>query len=370
MAMTITDAIDCVGAPPDEAALRAALTRILSTSDADERESVWRAASRGLLENCGDKVYYRGLVEFSNRCSLNCYYCGIRAGNEGVERYTLSHDAILDAARFCAASGYGSIVLQSGERRDAGFVDFVEAVVRDIKRETVSDILPQGLGVTLCVGEQSRETYERFLAAGAHRYLLRIETTNAELFVRLHPESQGLDRRLECLQVLQDVGYQVGTGVMIGVPGQTVEMLVGDLLFFRDFGIDMIGMGPYIPHPDVPMAAEGRGEWASDDAYRTGLLMVACARLLLKDVNIAATTALQALDPEGRERGLEHGANVIMPTLTPTEQRGNYLLYEGKPCVDEGREDCRVCLSARILGVGRMVAYNEWGDSRHFHSRQ
>lgn len=369
--MNIEKALSIIeGSPDDEASLRMALTTVLSATEADDRRMIRESASRVLLANGGDKVYYRGLVEFSNRCARNCYYCGIRGADTQVERYTLSHESILDAARFCAASGYGSIVLQSGERNEPEFVDFVEAVVRDIKRLTQSEKLPEGLGVTLCVGEQSRETFERFLAAGAHRYLLRIETTNPWLFRQLHPQGQTLDQRLHCLRMLQEVGYQVGTGVMIGVPGQTVEMLVDDLLFFRDFSIDMIGMGPYIPHPRVPMAVQGRGNWTADAAYRTGLLMIAAARILLKDVNIAATTALQALNAEGRERGLEHGANVIMPTLTPTEQRANYLLYEGKPCVDEAREDCRACLSTRILGVGRRVAYNEWGDSRHFSARQ
>ena len=281
-------------------------------------------------------------------------------------RYLLTEDEIVASALWCADKGYGSVVLQSGERHDATFVDLVERSVRRIKSESVSQRLPHGVGITLCVGEQSREAYERFYAAGAHRYLLRIETSSPDLFAAIHPQQQAFARRVECLRTLRDIGFQVGTGVMIGLPGQTREHLADDILFFREMDVDMIGMGPYIPHKDTPLAAQHDAYgWPSADAYRTALLMIAVVRITLKDVNIAATTALQAMRPLGREEGLTFGANVVMPQLTPMQVRKDYLLYEGKPCLDESAEQCLGCLEARIQSVGRTIGYDRWGDPRH-----
>jgi biotin synthase len=341
---------------------------LLGTHDPAMREVIRVAAEQMLLEQCGNHVHYRGLVEFSNACARDCLYCGIRVGNPDVHRYHMTKEQILEAARFAADSGYGSLALQSGEKSSPEFIDFVEDALCAIRETTRSDALPNGLGVTLCVGEHPREVYQRFFDAGAHRYLLRIETTNADLFARIHPPEQQLKARLDCLQDLQDLGYQVGTGVMIGLPGQTRRMLAEDIAFFRSFGIDMIGMGPYIPHASSPMR-----EWESLDlqeAFDLSLMMIAVARLALRDVNIAATTALQAIDKVGREKGLQHGANIVMPTLTPQEFREDYILYDGKPCTDENRTQCRGCLAARILSAGRIVGLNEWGDSPHFFRRR
>jgi biotin synthase len=315
-------------------------------------------------------VYYRGLIEFSNRCALDCLYCGIRRSNGAISRYSLRREEIVAAAKWCAQNGYGSLVLQSGERTDPGFIDDVVWCVEQIKQHTQSDALPRGLGITLCVGEQSEETYRRFFNAGAHRYLLRIETTDPQLFAAIHPPAQQLQTRLAALQTLQDIGFQVGTGVMIGIPGQTLAMLAQDLLFFKSFDIDMIGMGPWLPHEQTPLArSQARPQWNNDARVLLSLHMIALARLLLRDVNIAATTALQALDPVGREKGLAAGANVIMPQLTPTNYRKDYLLYENKPCIDEDKADCKGCLQRRIEMVGRQIAIDEWGDSRHFFTR-
>lgn len=346
---------------------REILAGFLRETDPVKIEPVREAAEITVLKYCGNKVYYRGLVEFSNICSLDCRYCGIRKSNTRVNRYTVSEDAIVEAAKWCADVHYGSLVLQSGERHDEEFVSMVERVVRRIKTETVSSILPDGLGITLCVGEQTRENFQRFRDAGAHRYLLRIETTNPELFRSIHPSEQTLDSRLRCLDYLREAGFQVGTGVMIGLPGQTPEMLADDLLFYREHDFDMFGMGPFIPHKDTPM---GAAEVMTDsERTRMGLMMIALARLLTKDTNVAATTALQALDPIGREKGLTFGANVLMPQLTPLEFRENYLLYENKPCVDEEKEECLNCLRRRVEMVNRVVAEDEWGDSLHFAAR-
>lgn len=343
------------------------LAGLLQETDPKVIEAVRQAAEHTVLKNCGKKVYYRGLVEFSNICALDCRYCGIRRSNTKVSRYSVSEDDIVSAARWCAEVHYGSLVLQSGERHDMDFISLVERVVRRIKKETVSSVLPEGLGITLCVGEHSRETFTRFREAGAHRYLLRIETTNEELFRSIHPDEQSLDSRLKSLDYLKETGFQVGTGVMIGLPGQTPEMLADDLLFYARHDFDMFGMGPFIPHKDTPM---GNSQIMSDsERTHLGLMMIALTRLITKDTNIAATTALQALDPVGREKGLTFGANVLMPQLTPLEFRENYLLYENKPCVDEEKEDCLNCLSRRVESVGRVVGQDEWGDSLHFAAR-
>jgi biotin synthase len=348
---------------------REQLASLLRLEDAASIEMVRAAAEQTLLDHCGSAVYYRGLIEFSNHCALNCYYCGIRRDTPGIMRYQLDKGEIVDAALWCAQSGYGSMVLQSGERSDEPFVDFVEDAVRTIKQQTISERLPRGLGITLCVGEQSPAVYQRFFDAGAHRYLLRIETTNPELFARIHPPRQTLQKRMACLHSLQEIGYQVGTGVMIGLPGQSAEMLADDLLFFKSFDLDMVGMGPYLVHDATPMASWDQPLPSTEQRLRLGLLMIALTRLVLKDVNIAATTALQTIHPTGRELGLQYGANVIMPQLTPLDYRSAYQLYEGKPCMDEDKSECRSCLQRRVESVGRTVAFDVWGDSKHFSRR-
>jgi biotin synthase len=343
---------------------------LLSVRDPAGIETIRAAADAMRQRECGDEVFFRGLVEFSNVCSCDCHYCGIRAGNPSVERYTLSADESVQAALWCADKGYGSVVLQSGERRDAAFVELVTEVVSRIKAGSVSAELPHGLGITLCVGEQPRETYARWRQAGAHRYLLRIETSSPRLFATLHPAHQTLANRQQCLRTLQEVGFQVGTGVMIGFPGQTVADLADDVLFFRDMDVDMIGMGPFIVHPQTPLAVHTATLAAQQqEIYQQALLMIAVVRLVLRDVNIAATTALQAMKPTGREEGLTYGANVIMPQLTPTRVRTHYQLYTGKPCMDESAEQCAACLAGRIRSVGRTIGYQRWGDAPHAQSR-
>jgi len=341
---------------------------LLSLKNPEEIEMLRQRANEVLNLHVGDSVYYRGIIEFSNLCALDCHYCGIRKSNRQVDRYSLDRETVISSAKWCAEQGYGSVVLQSGERRDPAFVDFVEDLIREIKRTTVSGKLPNGVGITLSVGEQSFETYKRFFEAGAHRYLLRIETTDEELYQTLHPASQKLEDRILCLDYLKEAGFQVGTGVMIGSPGQKTAMLARDILFFRDRDIDMIGMGPYLVHNQTPMASKGQMD--KEDLLQLSLNMIAVCRIVLKDVNIAATTALQAVVPDGRERGLSYGANVTMPNITPTEVRSSYKLYEGKPCMDEGRQECKSCLLGRVRSIGRDVAFDQWGDSKHYAIRR
>ncbi|GAA0554445.1 biotin synthase [Rhizomicrobium palustre] len=347
---------------------RADLIKLLSAKAEDEIEAVRAEAERVLLAECGNGVYLRGLVEASNACACDCLYCGIRKSNREVNRYTLSLEDILSCARQCAEMGYGSMVIQSGERADKKFIDLIEEAVRRIRIETVSEKQPEGLGITLCIGQQTKETYQRLYAAGAHRYLLRIESTNPKLFAAIHPAEQSFESRVECLKLLREVGYQVGTGVMIGLPGQTLEDLADDILFFSTLDIDMIGMGPFIPHAGTPL-----GDLPCPDVaerLRLAFLMIAVTRLKLRDVNIAATTALQALDPIGREKGLRFGANVIMPQMSPTEVRADYQLYPGKPCIDENAKDCQSCLNMRVEFAGRKIGLYAWGDSLHARKRQ
>jgi biotin synthase len=344
------------------------LSAILGAKAVSDIEVIRRAAETVLLEQCGPQVHLRGLVESSNACSCDCLYCGIRKSNKGVNRYTLTADEIVACARVCSDMGYGSMVIQSGERSDKKFIDLTIEAVRRIKRETRRETQPEGLGITLCIGQQSRETYQRLFDAGAHRYLLRIETTNPALFARIHPGDQTFESRLECLALLRDIGYQVGTGVMIGLPGQTLEDLANDILFYKKHDIDMVGMGPFIPDPETPLGCELCPDIAK--RVRLSLLMIAATRLTLRDVNIASTTALQALDPIGREKGLRFGANVIMPQITPPQVRKDYQLYPGKPCLDENALECHSCLGARIAFASRAIGYNVWGDSVHARQRQ
>lgn len=347
------------------------MIRILSAKDKDDIELIRKKAYSIMKKNCGEKVYYRGLLEFSNICVNDCYYCGIRKSNKEANRFLLTKNEIIKIAVWCAEQGYASIVLQSGERKDKEFIDFVENVLNIIKEKTISKTLPYGLGITLCVGEQDYDTYLRFFKAGAHRYLLRIETTSPRLFKELHPENQTLNSRKKCLQMLKKIGYQVGTGVMIGIPGQTIGDLADDIIFFKEQDIDMIGMGPYIVHQQTPMQKyEQEMEQRKDDVFNLSMKMIAAVRLVLKDVNIAATTALQAMNPIGREKGLRFGANVVMPLVTPSGVRKDYQLYEDKPCVDEQASQCRECLLNRIKGLNREVGFNEWGDSKHFFNRK
>ncbi|MEM4248211.1 MAG: [FeFe] hydrogenase H-cluster radical SAM maturase HydE [Candidatus Nanoarchaeia archaeon] len=336
---------------------------LLSLQNKEEIEALYKKAYEIKTSLLGKKVYFRGLIEFSNICEKDCSYCGIRKSNKNLERFMMTEDEIISEAKFALENNYGSIVLQSGERTDKYFVDFVENIVRKIK-----GISEGKLGITLCLGEQTEETYKKWFSAGAHRYLLRIETSNPELYKKIHPPDHSFENRKKCLQILRECGYQVGTGVMIGIPGQTIYDLASDILFFKEMDVDMIGMGPYIPHKDTPLGKYTKIN--SEDQLELGLKMIAVARICLKDVNIASTTALQALSPTGRELGILAGANIIMPNLTETKYRPAYKLYDGKPCLDENSAMCKSCLQKRIEAIGETIAFGEWGDSKHFAKRK
>jgi biotin synthase len=336
---------------------------LLLNSEGGERQQLFQQAQDVKLQAVGNKVYFRGLVEFSNICSKDCLYCGIRKSNEKVIRYEASDEEILEACRFAWINRFGSVVLQSGENSSPAFVQRINILLRKIKETSNNE-----LGITLSCGEQSPETYRQWYESGAHRYLLRIESSNPDLYRKIHPDNEfhSFDRRLQALTDLKAAGYQVGTGVMIGFPFQTLEDLADDLLFFKRMDIDMVGMGPYIEHEDTPMYQFRNQLKTKQQRFDLALKMVATLRLLMPDINIAAATALQAIDPAGREKALTIGANILMPNLTPCIYRKEYQLYENKPCLDEDAELCRNCLEARIELAGCEIGYGEWGDSKHF----
>jgi biotin synthase len=333
---------------------------LLSLSNKADIQQLYERAYQVKCDNVSNQVYLRGIIEFSNICIKDCNYCGIRKSNKSVKRFQMSKEEIVNATIWAYKSNYGSVVLQSGERSDPEFIDFVEDVLKTIKVKTNHKI-----GITISLGEQTQETYQRWFDAGAHRYLLRIETSNPELYKSLHPADCSFETRVQSLAYLRDTGYQVGTGVMIGLPGQTFANLADDVIFFRDKDIDMIGMGPYIPHHDTPMAEE-IDNYNNETQLELGLKMVAVTRIVLKDVNIAAATALQALKFDGREMGLKAGANIIMPNVSDTKYREAYQLYDNKPCIDENSSQCRSCLTQRVINTGESIGFDQWGDSPHF----
>ena len=344
---------------------RGDLSYILNITDEQELEELFAKAYEIKKRYIGKVVSLRGIIEFSNICSKDCYYCGIRKSNSKVRRFQMALDEIYAEAEWAWQQNYGSVVLQSGERSDDEFVDFVAEALAGIKKLSNGE-----LGITISLGEQTLETYRRWREAGAHRYLLRIESSNKELYDSLHPDSHDFERRKECIKFLQQAGFQTGTGVLIGFPGQTPDDLVNDLLFFKELDIDMIGMGPYLAHPETPLAVKmPEFEEYRSRQLKLGLKMIAAARLLLRDINIASTTALQALDSRGRELGLLAGGNVIMPNVTDTKFRPSYKLYEHKPGVNENSEESRDALEKSIANIGETICYGSWGDSAHYFAR-
>jgi len=333
-----------------------------------EEKDLLLARGRAIRDKeIGTKVYFRGLIEFSNICGKDCYYCGIRRSNANVHRYNLTDEQILEAARFAHENRYGSLVLQSGELESPAYTRRIETLVREIK-----ELSGGKLGITLSLGEQEPEVYQRWFDAGAHRYLLRIETSSAELYGRIHPDDTAHShaRRLECLRSLRSIGYQTGTGVMIGLPFQDSDHLVEDLLFMKEIDVDMAGMGPYIEHPDTPLFRYRDELLPIGDRFELALRMIATLRILMPDINIAAATALQAIDPLGREKAIRAGANIIMPNITPGKFRNDYSLYVNKPCVDEEPDECLNCLDVRVQLADGEIGYGEWGDSIHFRRRK
>jgi len=298
---------------------------------------------------CGDEVHIRALMEISNVCSRNCNYCGLRSENKKLGRYTMKPFEIIEAASFIHNKGLKTVVLQSGENPYYTGPLLAE-VIREIKNKT-------DLAITLCIGERTEEDYRLWKEAGAERYLLRHETAHCEHYALLHPDSD-FNSRIECLKRLRNLGYQVGAGCMVGSPFQTQEHLAGDIEFIKSFQPDMIGIGPYISHPDTPFFAYPPG------TVEMTLKMVALARIVTGDALIPATTAIGTIDELGREKALAAGADVVMPNFTPLKYRKLYEIYPDKICIDEDGDHCLPCIKMRIKATGRTIA------SGHGHSRK
>lgn len=345
----------------------------------ETNNNLFKEAYNLKIKHRGPKVYFRGLIEISNVCAKNCLYCGIRKGNPCVDRYVLPDNQVMESARFAIDAGYGSIALQGGERQDSEWVERIARLIREIKGLGGTS---QPLGITLSLGEQSSEVFRYWKQAGADRYLLRIEASDEQLYSKIHPsgtKNHSYSTRLQALYDLKSAGYLLGTGVMIGLPYQTRANLDNDLKFFKELEVDMVGMGPYIPHELTPLgklvaqwkqnmeSTEFRGDfWNLSDKQllNLSLEMVARLRCLMPHINIAATTALQVLDPLGREKAIMAGANVIMPNITVTEAKRNYNLYEGKPGLQDDAQATKDFLLKNLESVGAVVGWNERGDWR------
>ncbi len=345
---------------------RERLATLLRSTGTEEDELFERSASvkQAYL---GHSVYLRGLIELSNICEKDCFYCGIRHSNRELNRYRLTHKEVLDAIRFAHVKGFGSVAIQSGERSSAAFIRGIDKIVRDGQKITGGEI-----GITLSCGEQTEETYRRWYESGAERYLLRIETSSEKLYKRLHPadEKHSYARRIRAIEALRKTGYQTGSGVMIGLPFQSEEDLADDLLFMREMDIDMCGMGPYLEHAATPLREERHRLRPLRERLSLALRMVALLRILMPDINIAATTALQAIDKGGREAAIRIGANVLMPNITPAQYREDYFLYENKPLSARNDEEELGYLEARLKAIGHRIGYHRKGNSLRYEKRK
>lgn len=332
-----------------------------------EAKFLYQKAKEVKSSQVGDKVYLRGLIEFSNLCVKDCFYCGIRKSNKNVQRYSLSDREIIQAAKFAFDEHYGSIVLQSGEVKSREFENRVDRLLKQIRK-----ITGDNFGITLSCGEQNESTYSRWFESGANRYLLRFETSNKELYNNIHPNDSLhiFEKRIESLRVLKKTGYQVGTGFMVGLPGQNLSHIADDILFMKAIDIDMCGIGPYIEHKETPLFERRITLMPLNARFELTLKVLAILRIMMKDINIAATTALQSIDKLGREKAIQVAANVFMPNITPQSYRKNYNLYDNKPCIAESPVECKSCTAARIILANGEVAFGEAGDSKHYLHRK
>ena len=317
-------------------------------SDQDNQQDLFKRADAVRHQYVGDAVHLRGLIEFSNRCRNNCLYCGIRRDNPNIARYRLTEEEIIEQAKLAVRLGFKTIVLQSGE--DVFYQkDNFSRVIETIKKMDVA--------LTLSVGERTYQEYKAWKEAGADRYLMRIETTDKDLYHKLDP-GMSWDHRHECLMMIKDLGYELGSGIMVGLPGQTIESIADDLLYLKKIGVDMAGIGPFIPHPDTPLKD------SAQDNFDLSLRTMALMRLLMPDINIPATTAMETLRPMGRILALKAGANVVMPNMTEQKYRKLYMLYPGKICLNDTPEVCKTCIGFKIESIGRTIGTGYGGHKK------
>ena len=330
----------------------AELLQLITSTEADTNQLLATAANKIRQQYYGKKVYIRGLIEFTNYCKNNCYYCGIRAGNAHAQRYRLSKEQILDCCAEGYKLGFRTFVLQGGE--DPYFTDErICEIVAAIRKQHPD------CAITLSIGEKERASYQAYFDAGASRYLLRHETADAEHYAKLHPASMSLANRKRCLFDLKEIGYQVGSGFMVGSPYQTPQNLLADLRFLQELQPDMIGIGPYITHEQTPFA-----EQKSGTAEQT-LRLLSMLRLMFPYALLPSTTALGTIHPNGRELGLKAGGNVVMPNLSPVNVRKLYELYENKICTGEEAAQCRGCLEARVRLAGYEIVTDRGDVARN-----
>lgn len=310
--------------------------------DDTKNEWLFSLADKVRKENVGDSVHLRGLVEFSNICKCECKYCGLNRNNDKIDRYRILKDEIIKIISHASEMGYKTIVLQSGED---GYYS------TDKMLEIIKAVKEFDFALTLSIGERTYEDYKVFKDAGADRYLIRIETTDRELYKQMHP-NMDFDNRLRCLNDLKELGYEVGTGCLVGLPNQTIESLANDILFFKEINADMVGIGPFIPHPQTSLKDSPKG------SFTLALKVMALTRIMLPDINIPATTAMETLNTNGRIIALKSGANVVMPNITSRQYRAKYEIYPNKICINDSPDKCRNCIGAKINSIGRTVATN------------
>ena len=305
-----------------------------------KKTNLFKSADETRKKYVGNEVHLRGLIEFSNICRQKCKYCGLRCENKNIDRYRILKDEILKYAKTAVKMGYRTLVFQSGE--DSYYNT-------DRMCEIISEIKKLDVAVTLSIGERTYEEYKAFKLAGADRYLLRIETTDENLYKEMHPD-MSFENRVNCLYNLKKLGYETGTGCLVGLPNQTIDSLADDILFFKEIDADMVGIGPFIPHPETPLKDEAKG------SFELALKVMAITRIMLKDINIPATTAMETLNPNGRIIALQSGANVVMPNVTSQEYRSKYEIYPNKICINENPDKCRGCIELKIQSIGRKIS--------------
>lgn len=322
------------------------IIEILKSENANE---IYKKADKIRREHCGNIVHLRALIEFSNFCKKQCLYCGINAKNKNVKRYRLSEQDIVKSAKYAQKIGIKTIVLQSGE--DDYF---------DVKKmcSIIEKIKELNLVITLSIGEKTKDEYRAYKDSGADRYLLRIETTDENLYKKLHPNSD-FKNRLKCLYNLKELGFELGSGIMVGLPQQSIESIADDILFFKKIDVDMVGLGPFISNSETELKNFPNG------SYELALRSIAATRLLMPDINIPATTAMETLLKEGRKIALQSGANVVMPNITPQNIRGNYSLYPNKQSVNALDDDSLNLLREEIASIGDSIS-DDFGTSLHF----
>lgn len=322
---------------------------LIENRNQETAEYLFEKARRLQHKHFGNRVYTRGLIEFTNYCKNDCYYCGIRRSNRNAERYRLSKEQILECCQTGYELGFRTFVLQGGE--DGWFTqEKLEGIVRAIKTDYPD------CAITLSLGERSKESYEGLFGAGADRYLLRHETADPGHYQSLHPAELSAEHRKQCLWDLKEIGYQTGTGFMVGSPGQTPAQLAEDMMFIRKLEPHMVGIGPFVPHHDTPFAQETGG------TVELTLFMIGLLRVMMPKLLLPATTALGTIDPLGREKGIQAGANVVMPNLSPTSVRKKYELYDNKICTGDEAAECRTCLNRRMERIGYELVVDR-GDA-------